>query len=67
VVRDESSSDERDRHLNEAAETIVNLVRQLGITHDELARRMRASESVVERGLERAATPASRPCVSASR
>jgi hypothetical protein len=51
---------DRERRLDEAAETILRVVHQLGITHDELARRMRANERIVERVFGRSEPPRTR-------
>jgi hypothetical protein len=44
-----SSRDERDRVLDEAATALALVIRQLGITHGELARRMAANEELLLR------------------
>jgi hypothetical protein len=42
-------SHDRERHLDEAAETLIRVIRQLGVTHEELARRMGSDGVTVQR------------------
>jgi hypothetical protein len=51
---------DRERQLDEATVTILRVVRELGITHVELARRMAANERLVSREFHQTKPPQDR-------